>query len=138
MLNGRYLWVLLLLAWLAACAGPAAPPTPPPDTLRQEQTVNGLTIILDGVNQPQINQTQRFVVTLRDAQGRGIDGADVYLDLDMPAMPMGTNRPEAEPLGNGVYTASTAYTMSGEWTVTVVATVNGSEYRATFVRQVEE
>lgn len=75
---------------------------------------------------------QDFLVTLRNGQGQPVDGADVYLDLSMPTDDMGINRPVAEPLGKGVYRASSVFTMIGPWVVQVVATVDGREYRALF------
>ncbi len=117
---------LLTLLALAACGPAAAPPT------RYEQTVDGLTIALEASASPRLNASERLLVTLTDAQGQPVDGADVYIDLDMPAMPMGTNRPIAEPQGEGRYLASTAYTMVGEWELTVVAEVDGVERRAVF------
>jgi nitrogen fixation protein FixH len=93
---------------------------------------------LEASASPLLNASQELIVTLADEGGRPIDGADVYLDLTMPAMPMGTNRPVAEPLGEGRYRARTAYTMSGEWEITVVAEIAGAEHRALFTRSVSE
>ncbi|HMQ30219.1 MAG TPA: FixH family protein [Chloroflexaceae bacterium] len=117
---------LLALVALAACAPADRPPA------RYEQTVDGLTIGIEATESPRLNASERLLVTLTDAGGRPVDGADVYVDLDMPAMPMGTNRPIAEPQGQGRYLASTAYTMLGEWELTVVAEVDDREHRAVF------
>lgn len=119
------LFFLILLA-LSAC-GPVAPPVE-----RLEQTVDGLTIGLEATTSPRLNASEQLIVTLADAQGQPIDGADVYVDMVMTTMPMGVNRPIAEPQGEGRYLVSTAYTMLGEWDVTVVATVDGEERRAVF------
>jgi nitrogen fixation protein FixH len=115
----------LLVATLAACGAA-------PATARQEQTVDGLTIGLEATESPQLNASERLVVTLADAQGQPVDGADVYVDMTMPTMPMGTNRPVAEGQGQGRYVASSAYTMTGEWELIVVAQVAGKEHRALF------
>lgn len=122
---------LLPFALLVACAAPPAPS-------RQEQTIDGVTITLESVDQARINTEQTFMISLADAQGRPIDGADVYLDLTMPAMPMGANRPIATAEGEGRYRASTAYTMTGTWEITVAAAIDGREYRAIFPREVVE
>lgn len=127
----RFALCLLPVALLVACAAPPAP-------TRQEQTIDGVTITLESVDQARINTEQIFTISLADAQGRPIDGADVYLDLTMPAMPMGTNRPVADAQGEGRYRASTAYTMTGAWEITVVATIDDQEYRAVFPREVVE
>jgi hypothetical protein len=127
---GRCLRAALVIALaiaLAACGQAAALPAP-----RLAQQVDGLTIGLDATTSPKLNASERLLVTLLDEQGRPVEGADVYVDMLMPAMPMGTNRPIAEPQGQGRYLASTAYTMDGDWDVTVVATVAGKEHRATF------
>lgn len=126
LLGPLYLALAIGLTLLGACA-PAAPPP-----LRQEQTVDGLTIGLEANGSPKLNASEQLVVTLADAQGRPVDGADVYIDLTMPAMPMGTNRPIAESQGMGRYLASTAYTMSGDWELTVVVEIDGVERRAMF------
>jgi hypothetical protein len=110
---------------LAACGAA-------PAKARLAQTVDGLTITLEQTATPKLNATEQLVVTLTDAEGRPVDGADVYVDLTMLTMPMGTNRPIAEAQGEGRYLASTAYTMTGEWEVTVFATVDGVERKAVF------
>jgi nitrogen fixation protein FixH len=119
---------------LAACGGPAASPTPQP----QQQISDGVTIELSASEQPQLNQPQEFIIRLLDSAGQPIEGASVYLDLDMPAMPMGTNQPIAEALGEGRYRTQSAYTMTGEWIITVVAKIGSTEHRATFTREVAE
>jgi hypothetical protein len=121
---------LLALALLAGCGAPAP--------ARFEQTVDGLTITLEATASPKLNASERFQITLADAQGQPVEGADVYLNMNMPTMPMGTNRPIAEPQGQGRYLARSAYTMTGEWELTVVAKVAGVEHRAVFTIPVAE
>jgi nitrogen fixation protein FixH len=125
--RGYQLTASLLLLLLGACGlmRPAAP-------FLQQQQVNDLSITLETNADPQLNLPYRFTVTLSDAAGQPVDSHDVYLDLDMPAMPMGANRPIAEPEAPGRYSATTAYTMTGDWEITVVASVDGVEHRATF------
>lgn len=100
--------------------------------------VDGVVVGLETSASPPLNTSQELIVTLFDEQGQPIDGAGVYLDLTMPAMPMGTNRPVAEPLGEGRYRARTAYTMAGDWEIIVVAEIAGAEHRAVFTRTVSE
>jgi len=119
--------LLLLLLLLTACM-----PARSPEPFQAEQQLNGLTIGLETNARPSMNGTEQFTVTLRDDQGRPVTADEVYLDFTMPAMPMGTNRPIAEPEAAGRYRATTVYTMEGEWAITVVARVNGVEQRATF------
>lgn len=127
----RALALLLALVALVGCS--AAPPL-----IRQEQTVDGLTIGLETADNARINTAQEFIVTLADAGGRPIDNASVYLDLTMTQMPMGVNRPVAEPVGQGRYRAQAAYTMLGPWEIVVIAEVDGVEHQAVFEREVVE
>jgi uncharacterized GH25 family protein len=120
----------VLLLQLAACGAQSAPTSPP-----QQQTIDGLTIELTTTEQPRLNQQEEFRIRIM-RNNQPVTTAEVYLDLDMPAMPMATNQPIASHSGEGVYLAQSVYTMSGEWTVTVVATVEDKEYRATFNRVV--
>ncbi|WP_298818525.1 FixH family protein [Chloroflexus sp.] len=98
--------------------------------------VDGLSITLDTPDRPRMNTAIDFVVLLQDAKGQPIDDASVYLDLDMPAMPMGVTQPVALPDGPGRYWARTAYTMEGLWEITVVVERAEETYRATFRRDV--
>lgn len=107
------------------------------DQFFEQQTTDGLTISLETVANPRLNLPYRFTITLSDAQGQPVESNDVYLDLDMPAMPMGTNRPIAEPEAPGRYSATTVYTMTGDWEISVVARLAGVEHRATFFIVVE-
>jgi nitrogen fixation protein FixH len=132
MYAATYRMVLAIaLLCLSACAG-----RPGISGRGEQQSVDGLTITLRATDTPKLLESQEFLITLTDAQGKAVDGALVYLDLDMPTDSMGTNQPLADGLGNGSYRATTVYTMSGEWLVTVVARVEGKEYRAIFKRLV--
>lgn len=100
-------------------------------TATQQQVVDGLTIRLETPATVRVNHQAALVVTLTDAEGRPVAG-DVYLDLVMPAHPMGSNQPLATASAAGVYQAASAFTMDGDWTATVVATVHGAAHRAAF------
>ena len=118
---------LLLLLLLTACM-----PARSPERFQAEQQLNGLSIGLETNARPYVNSAEQFTVTLRDNQGQPVAAEEVYLDFTMPAMPMGTNRPIADPEAAGRYRAATVYTMEGEWAITVFARVNGVEQQATF------
>jgi hypothetical protein len=120
---------LLLAALVCAACGPAA-------TQRQSQVVNGVTITLEGPRAIPINHSQELTVTLTDAAGKPIDGALVALDLLMPAMPMGQNKPLADALGGGHYRVGALYSMTGDWKTTVRATIDGKQYEAVFDQNV--
>ena len=130
--NIAALWLIAAALILMACGAT----TPAPPTSRQTQTVDGLTISLEAADRPAINQAERFVIALSDANGQPISDASVYLDLDMPAMPMGSNQPIADAQGDGTYRAETAYTMTGTWEISVIVKWQGKEYRARFEREV--
>lgn len=131
-----YLFVLnvgLLMLFMSACSSSVAIPDIQSDATRQQQQVDGLTITLDSAPvTPRVNRYQSFQVFLTDTWGRLVEAEDVYLDLKCAAL-CAVNRPIAEPTEAGAYLASSTYTMPGEWTVTVVATVQDQEYRATFL-----
>lgn len=124
----RWLGFIVLLAAITACSSAVE--------LRETQVVDGLSITLDTPNRPRMNTAVDFIVLLNDAQGNPVNDANVYLDLDMPAMPMGVTRPVALPDGPGRYWARTAYTMEGLWEITVVVERATTTYRATFRRDV--
>ena len=129
----RIALICIVAVLIAACARPS-----PSGVQVDTQTVDGITVGLAAVASPTLNSSQELLITLTDPQGQPIDGASVYLDLTMLAMPMGTNRPEATPLGQGRYSTRTAYTMSGTWEITVVVEFDGNEHRALFTRIVPE
>jgi hypothetical protein len=130
----RRFWLILCLGGLlTACGSLFAAPA----TVRQ-QPVDGLTIMMESPEQIRINQSQNVVITLRDSQGAPVESDLVYLDLVMPEHSMGLNQPIADPAGDGVYRVTVVYNMLGDWTTSIVATVDGQEHRATFTTQVIE
>ena len=80
-----------------------------------------------------------FDLTLWDANGRPIDGAtSVSLRGDMSHAGMEPVLAEARGDGDGLYTADFEWTMAGDWTVTVEATLpDGRVKRTTFPFTVE-
>jgi hypothetical protein len=117
---------------LAGCSGAAA------TTNIQHATVDGLTIALEAPSAPTVLDQAGFVITLTDASGAPVDEADVYLDLGMDGMPMGSNTPIATGEGNGVYRAQSVFDMAGSWSMTVNVSLNDKEYAATFATEVAE
>lgn len=126
---------LLLCMFLVACSQSAPPAV---TTVRQQQTVEELTITLEMGTQPDLNRPQYLVVTLTDGQGQFVDDAEVYLKLEMTEHPMGTNQPIATAQGAGTYDVEAVYTMTGPWMIDVVAERGGKTYRATFTTTIEE
>jgi hypothetical protein len=102
----------------------------------QQQTVDGLTITLERPRQIAVLQNYEFVVTLADSAGKGVDGATVFLEQDMPAMKMSSNQPLGQPIGYGQYRLKGVFTMDGDWQLVIHASIGGKEYAATFQQQV--
>ncbi|MBC8075858.1 MAG: FixH family protein [Chloroflexales bacterium] len=138
----RAIVVALLLALLLAGCGTqgqgATTSAPAPNTSVRQQTVGGLTIALEAPAAPALLDQASFLITLTDAGGKPVNGADVYIDMTMATMKMGTNKPVASAAGNGTYRAQGTFDMAGDWTITVHATVAGKEHAATFDSQVAE
>lgn len=127
-----YITLLVIGLLVAACgsAGGRAGYT------ASQQSSDGVTILLERPNSVALLQDYEFFVTLSDAGGQPIDGATVFLEQDMPSMPMGSNQPLGEPLGKGQYRIKGVFTMDGQWVVKIHATVAGKEHVATFEQNV--
>ncbi|MFD3165435.1 FixH family protein [Herpetosiphon sp. NSE202] len=129
----RLLICLLVLTSLVACGGNDGAQVPAP----VEKTVDGVTLKLTSESPLSQNTDQTWVINVSQ-NGQPVDNADVYLDIDMPSMPMGQNKPLAKGEGNGNYRAQGIYTMSGAWSVSVFAEFAGKEYQANFDFNVPE
>lgn len=74
----------------------------------------------------------QFEVTVKDRQGKPVDGAEVSVSLYMAAMPA-MKMPEMrndvrlKGAGNGRYTGAGQVMMAGQWTATVSVKQNGKE-----------
>ena len=124
----RYAAALLaLLLALAACAGGSTP-----GYTTQQQTVDGVSITLERPQQAELLKDYELFVTLKDAGGAAIDGATVFVEMSMPAMPMPPQQPIADSLGGGRYRLKNVFTMEGDWKVDVHATIAGKEHSAPF------
>lgn len=77
-------------------------------------------------------QKGTFDVTLKDDKGQAITDAQVTLDLTMPSMRMPTNKPTAQNMGNGKYTATATWTMRGWWRIEVIIVRGGVKQSAFF------
>ncbi len=125
----RFISILVALIVLAACTSQG---TLPAGYTTARQTIDSTMISFEHPERAVLLKEYELVVMLTDATGRPINNASVFLDLTMPAHPMGTNQPLADPLGGGRYRIRAAYTMDGEWIVKIHATISGREYVATF------
>ena len=128
-------WMLLLTCIVLigcgeATGGAATPVAEVPAPL--QATIDGVTITLESKAAAVLNAPQTWLIRL-ERDGKPVESPDVYLDLVMPAMEMGQNKPLANPVGEGQYTASGTYTMQGEWHVFVHALIDGKDYVAPFI-----
>lgn len=73
---------------------------------------------------PGIN-TATFTVTVRDAQGQPVDGAQVSINAVHPTMGHGGPSGTLTAQGGGNYAARGNFTMMGTWKVTVTVTKTG-------------
>jgi phosphopantothenate synthetase len=107
-------FAMLLIAISPVLSGCGETLTPTPFT----QTTDSLSAMLtvDPFPPTPMGETT-LQLTLRDAGGQPVSGANVRFDLTMPGMEMPPNRPEATDEGNGVYRAQAIFTMAGEWEI---------------------
>lgn len=122
----------LLIAVLLLLSGCGSTPATPVKTVTQRQTVDELTIALEAPERPELLGEQELLISLTDASGHPIDGAEVWLALVMPTMQMSPNEPDAIAEGNGRYRTKVIFTMPGTWNLEVHATIQDQEYIATF------
>ena len=130
--------IVLLVAWcVALVALTGCGSTDAASGNIQTKTVDGLTIALEAPPAPKLLDQATFTITLTDATGKPIDGADVYVEMVMTTMPMGSNKPVANAAGSGKYTAQGTFDMTGDWNLTVHANVQGKDHAALFTSKVE-
>lgn len=77
-------------------------------------------------NPPRLGQTT-LVITVKDSNGKPVDNAIVFFDLNMTAMNMGTQQGNAASQGNGQYAATGRLSMGGPWAVKTKVTMPGGE-----------
>lgn len=123
--------VLLCVALLAAFAGSltVAPPAGASSTttttgssgpFTQTQSAGGYSLTLKVT--PNTFGTNTFIVTVRDAQGKPVDGASVLIQTNMLDMDMGIQNAQLQPVGPsspGSYSGQSDLTMAGHWQVTI-------------------
>jgi len=120
--------VLIFVLMLAACYTSAqAEPTPPPWTA---DTKNGLFTVTLGpeANVIRINALQKWIVTIKDKNGRDVNPAQILLDGGMRAHGHGlpTQPQVTDYLGEGRYLIEgLRLNMVGAWTLMVGVDFNG-------------
>ena len=131
MIYHTHVWRGMLVLWmmlglLVACSAATTSPS------GLTQTVDGLTVTLMATTQPVVARAQSWQIMVTDATGAPVDAAEVYLDMVMPGMTMGQQKPWATPQGNGLYTAEGAYTMDGPWQMIVHVEINRVDHVVPF------
>lgn len=79
-----------------------------------------------------MRQPTEFSATLKDAQGKAINDAEITLDLTMPQMWMPPNKPALQFVADGKYAATGQFTMRGWWRIEVRVTRGGQTQSAFF------
>jgi hypothetical protein len=119
--NHLRIFTLLAIAWLCvACSMP--------QRYQGNNTQFGVTLTLNAPPIVNVSQSANIVIT---KDGTRITANNVYCDLQMPGMTMGSNRPIAENLADGTHTCGVLFTMSGEWVVIVHGTYQGTDFAVT-------
>jgi len=85
----------------------------------------GVQIALTADHDPHIMRPLVWNVTLLDADGRPVEDATVTIRGDMSHAGMAPVEATAAHAGDGIYTADFEWTMTGDWIVTVTATLAG-------------
>lgn len=85
----------------------------------------GVQIALTADHDPHIMRPLVWNVTLLDADGRPVEDATVTIRGDMSHAGMAPVEATAAHSGDGIYTADFEWTMTGDWIVTVTATLAG-------------
>jgi hypothetical protein len=90
------------------------------------QTQNGITAVFSmSPISPMMMEPTTLSLTLYNADGLTVEGAQVSIDLSMPAMAMPANQQQASDQGQGLYLAEAIFTMSGEWHAQVTVEQSG-------------
>lgn len=133
----------LAVALAAGCggngaAGPAASPaTSGVDAARVATSEKGLFRVSyeTAVTPPPLHSIHDWILTVTDADGNAVDGANVLIDGDMPEHQHGLpTKPEVtEALGDGRYRVEgMKFSMPGFWQVSVFVQAGGEYDTATF------
>ena len=67
-----------------------------------------------------------FLIEVKDTEGKPVDNATVFFDLNMTTMNMGTQQGNATSQGNGKYAAAGRMSMRGPWRVSTKVTMPDS------------
>jgi len=119
--NHLRLLILFTITWLCiACSMP--------QRYQGNNASFGVTLTLN--TRPTVNVSQNGTIIITK-DGTRITASNVYCDLQMPGMTMGSNRPIAENHTDGTHTCGLLFTMTGDWVVIVHGTHQGTDFAVT-------
>ncbi len=81
------------------------------------------TVVLTTDPNPLRTGPATFIIDVKNKDGKPVDDATVFFDLNMTAMNMGTQQGNATSQGNGRYAATGTMSMRGPWKVTTKVTM---------------
>jgi hypothetical protein len=104
--------------------------TPPP---LAAQATSAKLKIMGSIGSPKYGDNN-LLITIKDASGAPVTGAKITTSVAMTSMDMGTTHPQPKEIGSGQYRATTNFSMSGPWRVTIKVTPpsGGAAQTATF------
>lgn len=91
------------------------------------------TASLTLTTRPVVNQSQAAIIRL-SKDNQAFTATNVYCDMQMPGMTMGSNRPIADAQADGSFQCGVLFTMAGEW----VIIVHGTDAENTFAIPVND
>jgi hypothetical protein len=136
------LWRTAGLVAVFVTLGVSAIAQPPTRTSYAQTTPPKPAVTLSTRPSPPATGNTTFTVTVKAPDGKPVTGADVTIELVMPAMPA-MNMPEmrskvalrpaedAKLAAVGTYTGAGQIMMAGTWNVTVSVKVGGKDYAET-------
>lgn len=119
-------WVAILFLMLAFLSGCGTGP-------RYQAQQNDIVATLQFTQALVVNESVPVDVVFQ-RNGQAIDIRTVALDLQMPGMVMGSNRPLAESVASGMHRVNVLFTMEGEWSIVVTGESDTGPVRFVFER----
>lgn len=113
--------LVLALGWAVDSLATLAPTVHFSNGAAQQAGLYRIALTLDPAV-PHAGSAQRYALSVSDTSGKAVSGAHVQLTLTMATMDMPPIHLTATPSGNGVYTATGALSMPGEWHADVTLT----------------
>lgn len=109
-------------ALASASPAPTASATPPAPSAPSPIPAAPVPLtVTAAINTPKAGDNA-LQITITDAQGKPITGAKITTSVAMTSMDMGTTHPAVTEKGNGQYTTTANFSMTGPWRVKVKVT----------------